>query len=275
MKPVPCSFLLLSLLSIALGLISSGPTAASLPNLDDLADQLGKGIAKEKLRSVTIADFSAMDGKSSDLGWYLANRLSDSLLRQDQKFRVLDRAELNDAKVSADDLRSAEMLQRLGSVWGVDSIVTGVVDVLLDHYVVIATVRRVADGAVIGTASQPIPHSLILDLLSPQGLDMGGPTAFGAGVDGVGVPTCLKCPISQYTEKARKARVRATVVLSVVISTNGRPARIAIVRDPGYGLTDQAIEGVSEWEFKPAKDKEGHAVPTKTPIEMTFRMSPN
>jgi TonB family protein len=275
MKPTRCSSLLPSLLAIVLGLIFSGPAAASRANLDDLADQLGKGITKEKLRSVTVADFSAMDGKSSDLGWYLANRLSDSWLRQEQKFRVLDRAELKDAKVSADDLRSAEMLKRLGNVWGVDSIVTGVVDVLPDGYVVAASVRRVSNGEIILTASQSISHSRILDLLNPQGLDMGGMTAVRAGMNGVGVPVCLKCPIPQYSDKARKAGINATVVLVVIISTNGRSAGIGVVKDPGYGLTDQAIDTVSMWEFKAATDEDGKVVPVKVPIEVTFRRSPN
>jgi TonB family protein len=271
MKLAPCLFRLLSLLGIVLGLICSESAAASRVDLDHLADQLGKGMAKEKLRSVTIADFSATDGKPSDLGWYLANRLSDSWLRHGQEFRVLDRAELRDAKVTADDLRSVEILQRLGNVWGVDSVVTGAVDALPDHYVVTAALRRVADGAVIVTASQTAPRSRILDLLSPQGL-MGGATAFPSGINGVGVPICLKCPIPQYSDKARKARLESTVVLSIVVSTEGRTARIAIVKDPGFGLTDQAIEAASEWEFKPAMNKEGKPVPTKVPIEMTFRM---
>jgi TonB family protein len=275
MKPSLRSSFALSILSIVLGLIFCRPSAGARTNLDDLADQLGKGIATASLRSVTVADFSAKDGRSLDLGWYLANRLSDSWLLHDQKFRVLERAELKDAKVSADDIRSVEMLQRLGSVWGVESIVTGVVDVLPDGYVVAASVRRVSNGAVILTASQSIPHSRILDLLNPQGLDMGGAAAFPAGVKGISVPICLKCPIAQYSDQARKAKLEATVTLSVVVSTEGRTARIAILNNPGFGLTDQAIDGVSEWEFRPAKNQEGKAVPVMVPIEMTFRISPN
>jgi TonB family protein len=274
MKPTRCSSLLPSLLAMVLGLIFSGPAAASRANLDDLANQLGKGIAKEKLRSVTVADFSAMDGSSLDLGWYLANRLSDSWLRNPPRFRVVDRTELN-TRTSAGDLRAAEGLKRLGGVWGVESIVTGVVDLLPDAYVVTASVRRVSNGAVILTASQSISHSRILDLLSPQGLDLEGTTAVRAGVNGVGVPVCLKCPIPQYSDKARKAGINANVVLLVIISTNGRSAKIGVIKDPGYGLSDQAIDSVSEWEFKAAIGEEGKAVPVKVPIEVTFRRSPN
>jgi TonB family protein len=274
MNPTRCSVVLFSVFTTVLTLIFSSPAAANRVNLDDLGNQLGQGIKKENLKSVTIADFLATDGSLSDLGWYLANRLSDSWLQHSPKFRVVDRSELA-TKILADDLRNAASLRRLGSIWGVEAIVTGSVDALPDHYQVTASVRRVADGAIIVTASEAIPRSRILDLLTPQGLDIGGVTPLRAGINGTGVPVCLKCPIPEYSDKARKAGIRSTAVLTVVISTDGRAARIAIVKDPGHGLTDQAIETVSDWEFKAALNQEGKPAVTIVPIEVTFRPSPH
>lgn len=273
MKPSFGSLLLLLLFGTVLVVVSAAEHRA---DLDDLADQLGKGITEANLRSAAVADFQTPDGKSSDLGWYLANQLSDTWLRHDQKFRLLDRAELKDAKLSADDLRSPEMLRRIGSVWGVDSIVTGTVDASSDHYLLAASIRRVADGTIVAAASQPIPHSRVLDLLSPQGLDIGGPAPLPAGVNEIGVPICTKCPIPPYPDKARKARLQSsTVVLSVVVSAEGHAARIAILKDPGFGLTDRAIETVSVWEFKPAMGKDRKPVAVKVPVEVTFRITRN
>jgi TonB family protein len=268
------AFLLRPFLGILLASVLSASAAEHPANLDGLADQLGKEISKANLKSVAVADLLTADGKRSDLGWYFANRLSDSWLERNHEFRVLDRAELKDTRVSADDLRSAEALKRIGFTWGVDSIVTGNVDISPGHCLFTATARRVADGAVIATASQPIPHSRILDLLSPRGLDTGDAHPLQtAGVKGIGVPQCVYCPIPQYSDKARRARLQSTVVLSITISTDGQAARIAILRDPGYGLTDKAIESVSEWRFRPAMDKDGKPVPVAVPIEVTFRLS--
>jgi hypothetical protein len=131
MKTSLCS-LLLVLLSLDALVVSS--QAQQRTGFDDLADQVGKEITGANLKSAAVADFQTPEGKPSDLCWYLVNQFSDALLRRDPKFRVLDRAELKDSKVSADDLGSLEMLRRLGAAWGVDAIVAGTVDVSPEHY---------------------------------------------------------------------------------------------------------------------------------------------
>jgi TonB family protein len=57
------------------------------------------------------------------------------------------------------------------------------------------------------------------------------------------------------------------------VSENGRADTIAIVKGLGFGLTQKAIETVSEWRFKPATSKEGESVPVIAPIEVTFRLN--
>jgi hypothetical protein len=110
-------FLLRPFLGILLASVLSASAAEHPASLDGLADQLGEEISKANLRSVAVADLLTADGKGSDLGWYLANRLSDTWLERNPGFRVLDRAELKDVRVSADDLRSAEALKRIGLAW--------------------------------------------------------------------------------------------------------------------------------------------------------------
>jgi TonB family protein len=95
---------------------------------------------------------------------------------------------------------------------------------------------------------------------------------FRAGTGGVGYPSCLYCPEPQYSEDARKAKWQGTVVLQVVITADGRATNIQIVKGPGLGLEDKAIEAVRNWRFKPALGPDGKAVATLTPIEVTFRL---
>jgi hypothetical protein len=208
-------FLLRFLVSLAVGFVFSASGIAGQVSLDDISGQLGKQIAQANLRSVAVADFLTPDGKPSDLGWYLAAKLSDSWLQHPQEFLVLDRAELPDTKVSANDLHSSEALKQIGEKWGVTAIVTGTVDISADHYVLTASVLTVADGAAIATASQPVAHSRILDLLSPQGLGEDGATPLRGGVNGTGVPSCVYCPAPSYPGKASKARLQTNVILSV------------------------------------------------------------
>ena len=99
-----------------------------------------------------------------------------------------------------------------------------------------------------------------------------GGGAFQAGVNGVGVPVCLYCPIPQYSDEARKAKYQGTVVLQVTITTDGRAVNISVVKGPGLGLEEKAIEAVRSWRFKPAVGPSGRPVPTIVPIEVTFRL---
>lgn len=99
-----------------------------------------------------------------------------------------------------------------------------------------------------------------------------GGGAFRAGTGGVGYPSCIYCPSPAYSEDARKAKWQGTVVLQVIITADGRATNIQVVKGPGLGLEDKAIEAVQNWRFKPALGPNGKPVATLTPIEVTFRL---
>lgn len=252
----------------------TGSALAQHLSFDELAERLASEITKADAKSVAVVDFLSASGQKSDLGWYLASKLSDDLLAKAKNFRILDRAELTDTKISAEDVASPESLRRIGSTWGVETIVTGVVEISADQYLVAVTLRRAADGGLIATASQVLPHLRILDLLSPAGADLGGAKPVGAGVMGVGVPSCAYCPVPGYSDEARKARIQsATVVLMVTISAKGTAEKISVMKSPGYGLAEKAIETVSDWKFRPAPGKDGAPVSVAVPVEVAFRSS--
>ena len=252
--------------------LAVGPALAGHKlDLGALNEQLANDIVKAKLRSVIIVDFQDRQGKPSTLGWYVADELSENWLAEKQKFRVLDRSELKDTRVEREDL-APEMLKRLGSGWGVDAIITGTVEISPEHYIVSAAIRRVADGTTVAAESFTVPHSRILDLLKPlPDSDSGTFRVALAGVNGVDVPTCIFCPIPGYSDRGRAAKIHGTIVLSVLVSEDGRAETIAIARGLGFGLTQIAIDDVSEWRFKPAT-KEGKPVAVVVPIEVTMRI---
>jgi protein TonB len=102
-------------------------------------------------------------------------------------------------------------------------------------------------------------------------LGHGNGTGIGSGTGG-GIPICLYCPIPQYSDEARKAKYQGTVVLQVTITPDGRAINISVVKGPGLGLEEKAIEAVKGWKFKPAVGPNGKVVPTIVPIEVTFRL---
>ena len=99
-----------------------------------------------------------------------------------------------------------------------------------------------------------------------------GGGVFRPGTGGVGYPACLYCPDPQYSEEARKAKYQGTVVLQVVVTADGRATNIQVVKGPGLGLEEKAIEAVRQWKFKPALGAGGKPVATLVPVEVTFRL---
>jgi TonB family protein len=75
----------------------------------------------------------------------------------------------------------------------------------------------------------------------------------------------------KYTEEARDAKIEGKVVLSVVVTREGRADEIQIVQSLDPGLDQQAIQAVQQWEFEPAT-KKGERVAARATIEVNFRL---
>jgi TonB family protein len=99
-----------------------------------------------------------------------------------------------------------------------------------------------------------------------------GGGAFRPGTGGVGFPSCVYCPSPQYSEDARKAKYQGTVVLQVIITPDGRATNIEVVKGPGLGLEEKAVEAARTWRFKAAVGPSGRPVATITLIEVNFRL---
>jgi hypothetical protein len=103
-------FSLRILLAIVLCATASFSAAAEKVNLDPIAERLAVHVRKAGTKLVAVADFLDADGQPSDLGWYLASKLSDKLQGRSEGFRLLNRGQLLDSKVTTEDIASAESL---------------------------------------------------------------------------------------------------------------------------------------------------------------------
>lgn len=95
-----------------------------------------------------------------------------------------------------------------------------------------------------------------------------------AGVNGVGIPSCIYCPNPQYTDKARAAKLNGSVVVQAIVTADGRAENLSVVKghELGLGLDESAIRAVAEWRFKPALGPDGKPVAVLVPVEVTFRI---
>lgn len=110
---------------------------------------------------------------------------------------------------------------------------------------------------------------------SGGGFGPGSGGGVGGGVfkvgGGVSSPSVLFRVDPEYSEEARKAKYSGTVVLAIIVDTEGRARDIHVVKSLGMGLDEKAIEAVQKWKFKPGM-KGGQAVNVRAQIEVNFRL---
>jgi len=110
-----------------------------------------------------------------------------------------------------------------------------------------------------------------------SGANSGGSSALPAGIARAGVggvtsPLCIYCPNPSYSDNARAAKVSGTVVLSLVVTADGLAENAQIVKGPGYGLEQRAIETVKKWRFRPATGPDGKPVACVVMVEVAFKL---
>jgi len=103
-----------------------------------------------------------------------------------------------------------------------------------------------------------------------NGPGAGGSGAFNVG-NGVTAPELVSKVEPEYSEEARKAKYSGSVLLSIVVNTDGKAEDIRVVKSLGMGLDEKAIEAVQKWRFRPGKNK-GVPVKVKAQIEVNFRL---
>lgn len=254
--------------------------------------QEAKAKVTERQPSVLVIDFyRGSPGTSSLLGSQLADRFSELLSDFSKEFRVLDRSVLK--KFLTKEWTPLESLQSNGVCLGIGHEVgaTGVVTgnayeengwiALRVHLEGFGPARK--DDDIFGDHDENArltETEQLRDMLFQRGHDYSRspdqipeePGVLQAGVNGVGFPSCTYCPDPQYSDASRAAKIQGTVVLSVVVTSEGKTDSIYVVKGAPLGLTSQAIKAAQSWRFRPAQ-KDGKPVSVRVPVEFTFRVS--
>ena len=256
-----------------------------------VAQKIQEAKPTERRPTVLVIDFyRGSAGTSSLLGSQLADRFSGLLSDFSKEFRVLDRNVLKNFLTKEwtplESLQSNEVCLGVGRELGASGVIIGKVfeesgfialrihlegfgptgkddDIFSDH-----------DENVRLSETEQL-HDILFQRVhdysrSPDQIPEE-PGVLPAGVEGVGMPSCVYCPTPEYSNAARAAKAQGTVVLSVVVTSEGKAESIYVVKGAPFGLTSQAIKAVQSWKFRPAQ-RDGKAVSVRTPIETTFRL---
>jgi TonB family protein len=88
---------------------------------------------------------------------------------------------------------------------------------------------------------------------------------------GVTAPEVIFKQEPQYTQEARDAKIEGSVLLSVVIDSDGSVSDIRVLQSLDEGLDENAMAAVATWQFRPA-EKDGQPVAVAANIQVNFRL---
>jgi protein TonB len=118
-------------------------------------------------------------------------------------------------------------------------------------------------------AFEPPPDSVLTDfeLPTPRPLGTRG-MSLGPGVS---LPQVVSKKEPKYGQVSRKAGIEGTVILYVVIGTNGVPSDVLVYRQLSADLDTEAVNSVRRWRFTPGMSK-GQPAALPVIVEVNFRL---
>lgn len=109
-----------------------------------------------------------------------------------------------------------------------------------------------------------------------SGVGPGEGGGFGGGAfrlgSGITDPVPIRQPTPNYTSDAMRAKITGVVLLEIVINPDGTVGDVRVKRSLDRGLDQEAIKTARLWLFRPARDRDGKAVPVIADLELTFRL---
>jgi TonB family protein len=107
------------------------------------------------------------------------------------------------------------------------------------------------------------------------GVGAGSGGAYGGGLmsvgGGVAAPQVLHSVEPEFTQDARQANFQGSVLMQLIVDSQGNPQDIRVTRHLGMGLDEKAIEAVRQYKFKPAM-YQGHPVSVQIVIDVDFHL---
>lgn len=146
--------------------------------ISSIAEKLAAQVKESGRKKVTVLDFSDLQGNTTELGRFLAEQISVSLVEKRSGFSVMDRANLKtilaEHKLTVEGLVEPENAKKLGQFSGVDAIVLGNATTLGAEVAITAKIIATDTAEIVGAAKGRIPMSNNLDHLSGSAIGNSG-----------------------------------------------------------------------------------------------------
>ena len=261
----------------------NGPT-------ETVVRQLAEKLTEADKKGVVVMDLAPTFGPYDSFGAWLSDQLSFSLAHDGSAVEVIDRLRLGEAlklqNVSPSGQSDVKNAVALGKSIGATTVVVGSYGAAENGIGVSLVAFRVAEYGkpqatdfMIGMVFGKIPLTKEMGVRLGVPLDSLRPKdgVYRSGYGGVGIPTCVKCPIPgmKVPDVDLQGMLRAhplggTVWLRFVVTPEGHTQSIAVIQPVGYGFDEQYVKAAKDWELKPAVDADNKPVPVLYDFQLSF-----
>lgn len=270
----PICILMLFLISCPLS------AATSKSPISDFSTSLKRRLSENKVKSLVVADFTDPAGKPVPEGIYFADLLHLYLAEPPKKLTLANRDllahQLELRKLSSADLTSAETLHLLRDSIPSEALAFGTVDTTPQQILLKVSVKRISDQALVADQQITIQQSDFFKSLVSYPKYLTPSEVFRAGEKGIDPPECEDCPAPQFRSPADgmpKKSQNTTILLGLVITEEGRVARVKVLQGAGPEFEDMAWRNVRVFRFKPARNKAGRNIAAVIQMQVFFAVT--
>ena len=257
----------------------------SSPEIDALVARFVPEIKNMRLKSVAVFGAQGPGENLTMLGYSVGDAVSESLARQADGFRVIQRSALRE-RIKREQLHESELLSAALDGWiselvKADAILFVRIETLKAPSMTLAlslfNAKAKAQKAVAGASSQitvdeeqadASKHSAILE----ADMNRDGHIPHSSSREFDGKVTCASCPRPDMSSEARNDMRGGEVWLEAIVTREGKVDRVWVTKSAGRGLDQKAVEAVRGWLFKPAKDANGNPVTCIATIQVQFEI---
>jgi TonB family protein len=85
-------------------------------------------------------------------------------------------------------------------------------------------------------------------------------------------PRALHTPEPRYSASARAQKIEGTVTISAIISADGHPYSVKVIKSLEPSLDANAIEAIKKWKFAPAT-KDERPIAVRLNVDMSYHLT--
>lgn len=249
------------------------PVHAQERQIDALAERTAAALSHSQLNVVMVFDFAGPD-QMDVVGQKLAADFRAALIKSGHGVQVEEHSLLRELlrknDLAASGLHDASLAQWLALQSGADAWISGTLSNGSGGLTVTVKAFGVKSSDQILKFETSVPLGDDLRALIGKSEEDEFPSLPKSGKNGYSYPICIRCTPAQFSAEATARKFTGTVALEATVDAEGKVKDLRITKGLPFGLTEQAIRAVQEWQFKPATGPDGKPASVRQKIQVTF-----